>query len=133
MKCLNCSNDLLTSKAKKFCSNSCQATYQYRKYIDEWLEGLHSGNKYEGEVSNHIRRWLHEKHKSRCSKCNWSEINPVTNKVPLTINHIDGNWNNSSHKNLELICPNCHSLTPNYGALNKGYGRIKRKKPLIDI
>jgi hypothetical protein len=26
------------------------------------------------------------------------------------------------------LCPNCHSLTPTYGFLNKGNGRKKRYK-----
>jgi hypothetical protein len=27
---------------------------------------------------------------------------------------------------LELLCPNCHSMTTTYGRLNKGSGRSKR-------
>ena len=30
--------------------------------------------------------------------------------------HIDGN---NEESNLQLLCPNCHSLTPTFGALNK--------------
>jgi hypothetical protein len=26
-------------------------------------------------------------------------------------------------ENLRLICPNCHSLTPNYRGANRGHGR----------
>ena len=54
--------------------------------------------------------------------------NPITGKVPLTINHIDGNPRNNNPDNLEVLCPNCHALTPNYGALNKGNSnRIDRR------
>lgn len=128
--CIYCQKELTSRKAQKFCSNACQAAYQYREYITEWLAGSRSGQKYEGEVSNHVRRWLHEKHDSKCSKCGWGEINPTTNKVPLQVNHINGDWNDHSHNNLELLCPNCHSLTPNYGKLNNGSGRKKRLKKL---
>ena len=31
-------------------------------------------------------------------------------------------------KNLELLCPNCHSLTATYKAANMGSGRKDRKK-----
>ena len=31
-----------------------------------------------------------------------------------------------SPDNLQALCPNCHSLTPNYKALNKGNGNRKR-------
>jgi 5-methylcytosine-specific restriction endonuclease McrA len=34
---------------------------------------------------------------------------------------------NHNEKNLNLLCPNCHSLTPTYGSLNKGNGRLKRR------
>lgn len=36
--------------------------------------------------------------------------------MPLVIqlHHIDGNRNNNSLDNLEMLCPNCHSQTENY-------------------
>lgn len=39
-----------------------------------------------------------------------------------------GNYLNNSEDNLDLICPNCHSLTPTYRALNIGNGRKDRHK-----
>lgn len=41
--------------------------------------------------------------------------------------HADGNYKNNNEDNLELICPNCHSLTYNYKSANKN-GRKNRKK-----
>jgi 5-methylcytosine-specific restriction endonuclease McrA len=35
----------------------------------------------------------------------------------------DGNSENNLEENLRLLCPNCHSLSPNFRNLNKGYGR----------
>lgn len=61
-------------------------------------------------------------------KCGWSKINPTTGKVPIQLEHIDGNSENNSLDNLKLLCPNCHSLTSTYGALNKGNGRKNRKR-----
>ncbi|TFG24210.1 MAG: hypothetical protein EU529_04875 [Promethearchaeota archaeon] len=49
-----------------------------------------------------------------CPKCRRHEINPYTRKSPLDIHHIDGNRQNNRPENLELLCPNCHALTPNY-------------------
>jgi 5-methylcytosine-specific restriction endonuclease McrA len=59
--------------------------------------------------------------------CGWCEINPITNKVPIQLEHIDGNSENNSLDNLKILCPNCHSLTPTFGALNKGNGRELRR------
>jgi len=69
---------------------------------------------------------MHEKHDSKCEQCGWGETHPTTGLVPLTIDHIDGDWTNNKPKNLKLLCPNCHSLTPTYGSLNKGRGRKDR-------
>ena len=77
-------------------------------------------------MSYHVRNYLIRLQDDKCEKCSWSEINPSTGNVLLTINHIDGNSNNHHIKNLEVLCPNCHSLTPNYGNLNKGNGRASR-------
>lgn len=102
--------------------------YTYSDYIQRWKKGDVSGNTCSDEqVSSHIRRYMFEKYHNQCQKCKWSQINSITGKIPLTINHIDGNCSNSKEDNLELLCPNCHSLTPNYGALNKNNGRKSRR------
>jgi predicted HNH restriction endonuclease len=44
----------------------------------------------------------------------------------VEVEHIDGNWRNNQPSNLTLLCPNCHSLTPTYRALNWGRGREYR-------
>jgi predicted HNH restriction endonuclease len=59
-------------------------------------------------------------------QCGWDKINLHTNKVPIELEHIDGNSTNNELSNLKLLCPNCHSLTSTYKALNKGNGRHKR-------
>jgi len=58
-----------------------------------------------------------------CVMCGWAERNPVTGKIPLHIDHIDGDWRNNRPENLRVLCPNHHALTANYGALNRGNGR----------
>lgn len=124
--CTGCEGVLTTRKQKKYCSNKCQGDHEYRLYIAEWLLGNRSGEQSEGEVSNHVRRWLFALYDSKCQRCGWNSINPVTERVPLTVNHIDGDWACHRPDNLELLCPNCHSLTPNYGSLNRGKGRKNR-------
>jgi len=74
-------------------------------------------------ISGHIRRYLFEKKDHKCEKCGWSEVNIFTENIPLQINHIDGDYKNNKEENLELVCPNCHSLTEFHGSRNKGRGR----------
>jgi hypothetical protein len=35
-------------------------------------------------------------------------------KITLELHHIDGNRYNNSLDNLQMLCPNCHSMTPNH-------------------
>ncbi len=124
--CINC-GDITARASYKYCSNKCQADYQYRLYIESWLSGEVTGLQRLGVVSCHIKRYLREKYKDKCCICGWAEVNIVTGKVPLVADHIDGVWQNNHEDNLRLICPNCDSLTSTYAALNKGRGRNGRE------
>lgn len=77
-----------------------------------------------------VRKYLMVKYGNKCSivDCGWSKINQTTGKIPLQVDHIDGDYKNNIEENLRLLCPNCHcpnchSLTPTFGFLNKGCGR----------
>jgi len=129
VSCRNCGLEV-KRKPNVYCSNKCQNDYHYEKYIERWLNGEETGNtgtliKF---VSNHVRRWLFEKYESSCQKCGWSEINPTTGKVPLEVNHVDGDSVRTTPDNIELLCPNCHSLTPTHKGLNRGNGRESRRE-----
>lgn len=126
-KCLHCGKPLNRS-GKKYCNNKCQAQYKKQQVLEQWKNGLHNGHMPNGQISVFIKNYLLEKHNYTCEKCGWGQINPYTNKVPLEIHHIDGNWENNNEDNLQVLCPNCHSLTDTYKASNKGNGRIIRRK-----
>ena len=38
----------------------------------------------------------------------------------LQIDHIDGDFHNNLAENLRLLCPNCHSQTPNFAGRSRG-------------
>lgn len=63
-----------------------------------------------------------------CSICGWNEENIMTGKRPVQIDHKNGDSTDHRFINIQALCPNCHSLTWNYGALNKGNGRRLRVK-----
>ena len=123
--CPNCGRTI-TKRRNRYCRNRCQSECQYRTYIERWQQGLETGRAKGFNISNHIRRYMLEKYGEACPRCHWSERHPITGKVPLTIDHVDGDWQNNVEENLRVLCPNCHALTPNYGMLNKGKGRTGR-------
>lgn len=111
-----------------FCSKSCHYKNKYLEYIERWKNGEEDGYSGEDGVSSYIRKYLFDKYDNKCCECGWNKINKKTNKIPLQIEHIDGNHKNNKEENLKLLCPNCHSLTETYGSLNRGNGREGRKK-----
>ena len=123
--CVGCGNVLVLRHKIKFCSNQCQADYQHLRWVEFWKNGKVHGNIgiTARNISTHLRRYLIDKFKNRCSICGWNERHPVTGVVPLEIDHTDGNSENNKENNLKLLCPNCHALTPFYKNLNKGKGR----------
>lgn len=120
--CKSCSSQFSYNPHQKtgtYCSNKCQMIHQRKTYIDGWLKGENSGGT-GFELSKHVRHYLLETNNGKCSECGWSKVNPTTGKVPLQIDHIDGDPHNHSRENLRVLCPNCHSLTPTYGVHGKG-------------
>jgi len=119
-----CNCGQIIRKNRKFCSIACNKNYKYEENICKWQNGEKLG--YKGKtcnISGFFRKFLFTKYNNKCCRCGWSRIHPITQKVPLEVNHIDGNAKNSKEDNLELICPNCHSLTSNFRALNKESSR----------
>jgi len=45
----------------------------------------------------------------RCEICSWARKSP-DGRVPLELDHINGDSNDNSLGNLRILCPNCHSL-----------------------
>lgn len=118
-ECLNCNEKIPNRNV--YCDNRCQNEYK-QKLVFESIEN--------GNIDYYVERYkkyLIFKYGEKCMLCGWNEINPVTNNIPIQLEHIDGNSENNSLDNLKLLCPNCHSLTPTFGSLNKGNGRLQRR------
>jgi 5-methylcytosine-specific restriction endonuclease McrA len=46
--------------------------------------------------------------------------------LSLALHHINGDGHDNRLENLALLCPNCHSQTPNFGVKNV---RVERLRP----
>ena len=59
-----------------------------------------------------------------CGNSTW-----LNKKIILEVHHKDGDRRNNSQENLQLLCPNCHSMTDNWtGKNNRGrYGKVEEK------
>jgi hypothetical protein len=65
-----------------------------------------------------IKKRLINERGHRCECCRkemW-----LGGKIILEIDHINGDRDNNSRENLQLLCPNCHALTPTYRGKNIG-------------
>lgn len=128
--CLDCGklNEHKPNTKEKYCNLSCMHSHHKKVFIEKWLNGTIDPIKTYSGVNNttstHIRKYLFEECAKKCVKCGWGELNQKTGLVPLQINHIDGDSTNNLRKNLEVLCPNCHSLTDTFG--RHGRGRNKR-------
>lgn len=141
-KCISCPKGLYRSpkKLKNGLTPICcschsrriafqKARIRYDAFILEYKAGNVSGSSGKPYlISSMVIRYIKEKYGNKCCKCGWNQINPKTGNVPVQINHINGNSRDHKESNLELLCPNCHSLTENYMNLNKGNGRKERYK-----
>lgn len=85
--------------------------------LSEILKGLHPTYQ-----TNKLRiRLINEGlKKEQCEKCKIIEW--LGERVSFELNHIDGDKKNHLWKNLEILCPNCHSQTSTYRGRN-----IKKK------
>lgn len=123
--CLNCGKEI--TRGRNYCNNTCYAEYQRKEYIKRWKKGEETGIIGTDNIATEVKIYIREKYNNSCQLCGWNQVNKFTKIVPLQIHHIDGNCMNNSEENLQLLCPNCHSLTENFGARNQNCTRIDKR------
>lgn len=124
-KCLVCGKEI--GRRSKFCSNTCSAEYKRIEYIERWKRGEETGTIGKDDIATAVRLYLREKYNNSCQICGWNVVNEYTGIVPLQIHHIDGDCTNNTETNLQLLCPNCHALTENFGSRNENCTRIDKR------
>jgi len=128
LKCVNCGNFWETRNVNcKFCSKKCKNNYHRNIKTEKWLSGEHDGTMGKTSTVRWIKWYFIQKHGEKCMECGWSKRNEYTRKIPIELEHIDGDFRNNKEENLKLLCPNCHSLTPTYKGANKKNGRPRAK------
>ncbi len=128
--CLNCGCEYNIGRNSngKYCSNKCQKEYEYKQNIKRWKNGELTGCDKWGQISPFVKRYLLAKTEYKCEICGFNTLNKYTGLTILQIHHIDGDCMNNKEDNLQVLCPNCHALTENWGRNNKKGKRTKRYK-----
>jgi Zn finger protein HypA/HybF involved in hydrogenase expression len=74
-------------------------------------------SKYEDLSFESLRFRILYEQENKCNKCGLDEW--LGESLVLELEHKDGNHFNNDRNNLEMLCPNCHSLTETWRGRNK--------------
>ena len=64
------------------------------------------------------RLFLEGYKKECCELCGWKEKS-IDGRIPVELDHINGDNCDNRIENLRILCPNCHSLQSTHRGLNK--------------
>jgi 5-methylcytosine-specific restriction endonuclease McrA len=83
-------------------------------------------------TSSHLKRRLIRAglKSAKCELCGWAEAAP-DGRIPVELDHINGDKNDNRLENLRILCPNCHSLQPTHRGLNQRLAIERRKSKTL--
>lgn len=128
--CEFCGKEFLIyeSHGGKYCSHECWANAKKERTISEWKSGVSDGCDRRYRLTPTIKEYVIKERGEKCEVCGFSGKNPYTNRTILQVHHRDGNASNTKEDNLQVLCPNCHAMTENFGSRNKTSVRNYRKE-----
>jgi hypothetical protein len=125
--CANGCGRAIRANAMHYCSHNCRNGHYRTRVIALWLDGALPPR---ATMLSVLRAHLIETAGRQCQRCGWGVRNPYSGRLPLEIEHVDGDWSNDAPNNLIVLCPNCHALTRTFKGANRGKGRPFRGKVL---
>jgi 5-methylcytosine-specific restriction endonuclease McrA len=117
--CEQCVHEF-TSKHRdaRFCSMDC---FREHRFINVGLPNIMAGTASHTTLRKYLLNTI-----GVCQECGQDQI---WNGKPLSLHmdHKDGNSDNNTLENVQLLCPHCHSQTDNFGVKNKGSSSRRSK------
>lgn len=122
-RCGWCESELADQR-KVYCDSNCFNEHRTSKVLEKFLS---DNGSQPAQLRSTVRRYVLDRQNGVCARCG---APPVHNALPLTfvLDHVDGNHNNNRPDNLRLLCPNCDTQLPTFGAKNLGKGRAYRRE-----
>lgn len=95
-----------------------------------WSKGKQLKDWSEYSRVENFKHHLIAKRGHKCERCNLAEWQ--NQKIPLEIEHINGDRTDNNENNLSILCCNCHALTPTWrGRKNKLPKPEKKNEDII--
>jgi hypothetical protein len=126
--CLHCGKEMLFKRyyKKTFCNHTCQRDYQ-RDLIFKEIDRtgcIPTGVR----ISNIGKSYLISRRGYKCEGIGCGISEWLGKPITLQVDHKNGKSRDNRLINIQLLCPNCHSQTPNFGSKNKNSDRKYRRE-----
>jgi len=120
----------ITLLGRKYPNRKKKSEEGYRRQglsRQKYNEILRSNQTFEELSERFKKEKLLEEQNNKCACCEMVFVWMEEKLVPH-LHHKDANRKNKNRENCELLCPNCHSITKNWGFRNRHHKKESKKK-----